>query len=296
MGKFVRYNNRDVLKHVICGLHEMMTAFFLVVIIASCEPTEEPPLSQQNLLTDLSKEELKKGSHLYKLQCARCHGMEGKGGTGPSLRRQSLSAAKDDASLMAVIRNGIPGTEMPGTWLLTPPDIRLVGGYVRTLGRIEDSEPIQGNAANGQLIYETKGACVTCHNLNQERGGLGPDLTNIGAKRSMDFIRQSLLEPGFYKKEEGMSNTSSGFITNLIFEVVTKDNQKVTGTRVNEDTFTLQLRDNQNRLHSFRKGDLLAMKKLFGKSFMPSVKEVLTATETDDIIAYLVSLKKTDDE
>lgn len=260
-------------------------------IFAACQPTvQEAAIMPEKVdISSLTESELEKGFHLFKLQCARCHGMEGSGGNAPSLRRQNLVHAPDDLSLMTIIQGGIPGTEMPGTWLLTPPDVRLVAGYVRSLGKVKQVE-VPGDQAAGKLLYEEKGACKLCHIVNGDGGSLGPDLSRVGGKRSAEFLRKMLLEPGFYKKEGEVANTANGFVQNLIFTVKTKAGKVVTGMRVNEDAFTLQLRDAANQFYSFQKKDLVEMKKEYEKSLMPSVKEVLSASEIDDLVAYLVSL------
>jgi cytochrome c oxidase cbb3-type subunit 3 len=65
----------------------------------------------------------------------------------------------------------------------------------------------------------------------------------------------------------------------------------VRGIRINEDTFTLQLRDADNRLYSFRKQDLKELNRESGGSLMPSYQTVFSPTEIDDLIAYLASLR-----
>jgi cytochrome c oxidase cbb3-type subunit 3 len=65
----------------------------------------------------------------------------------------------------------------------------------------------------------------------------------------------------------------------------------VRGVRANEDSFTIQLRDANNRFHSFRKLDIEDMKKEVGISTMPSYKATLTNAEIDDLVAYLASLR-----
>ena len=266
--------------------------YLLIFVLFSCEPTTRKLETAQNstILSNLTKEEIEKGMHLFKLQCARCHGISGNGGNAPSLKRLQLPHAPDDASLMTIIQYGIPGTEMPGTWLLTPPDVRLVAGYVRSLGQVEQT-PISGDIATGKIVYEEKGACKLCHIQNGEGGSLGPDLNRVGAKRSAEFIRQVLLTPGFYKKEGEMANSANGFIQHLIYTIKTKAGNTLTAMRVNEDAFTIQFRDAQNRFYSFRKRDILEMEKQYEASLMPSVKEVLTTKELDDLVAYLVSLQ-----
>src|SRR5262245_56752220 len=59
-----------------------------------------------------------RGKRLFEAHCARCHGIEGGGGTGANLRRPKLRHAADDESLFDLIRSGIPGTGMPYTWAI----------------------------------------------------------------------------------------------------------------------------------------------------------------------------------
>jgi cytochrome c oxidase cbb3-type subunit 3 len=76
----------------------------------------------------------------------------------------------------------------------------------------------------------------------------------------------------------------------LPLRVVTREGRQVSGARVNEDTFTIQLRDANGQLLSFRKADLREINKEFGKSLMPAYKDRLQAAEVDDLVAYLSSL------
>ena len=61
--------------------------------------------------------------------------------------------------------------------------------------------------------------------------------------------------------------------------------------RINEDTFTIQLRDAANKLYSFRKSELEHVEKQLGKSLMPSFVNRLTGSELNDLVAYLSSLR-----
>lgn len=72
--------------------------------------------------------------------------------------------------------------------------------------------------------------------------------------------------------------------------VVTKDGHDVTGIRVNEDTFTIVLRDVGGHFYSFDKTNLKTIERLPGKTVMPSYGE-LSATDMDNLVAYLSSLK-----
>lgn len=74
-----------------------------------------------------------------------------------------------------------------------------------------------------------------------------------------------------------------------VYQVVTKANATASGTLLNQDTFSVQMRDSNDRLMSYWKTDL----KEFGfkPSPMPSYKDKLTPQEIADVVSYLVSLR-----
>src|SRR6476660_10508507 len=53
------------------------------------------------------------GRRVFDAQCAWCHGNEGEGGMGPNLHG-GLRHATTLASIVEIITNGVPGTDMPG--------------------------------------------------------------------------------------------------------------------------------------------------------------------------------------
>jgi putative heme-binding domain-containing protein len=263
------------------GLRRIVNALALFVTIPLAGPVAlaESPIPTQ------TPEDLAHGRRLFQGQCARCHGMDGAGGTGPGLNRSILGRAPDDQALFSVIREGIPSTEMPRAWQMIDGEIWQVAGYVRSLGRTA-RVPLPGEPERGQRLYETKGRCATCHIVRGRGGSLGPDLTEIGARRGVSHLRSALLSPGSSKARD-----SSGYISYLVMRVATQDGREVRGIRINEDTFTLQLRDADNRVHSFRKDDLKELKRESSGSLMPSYQTVFSPTEIDDLIAYLASLR-----
>jgi cytochrome c oxidase cbb3-type subunit III len=100
------------------------------------------------------------------------------------------------------------------------------------------------------------------------------------AQRSAAYLRAAVLEP---EKE-----LPEGF---LRVRIRTKDGRSITGVRLNEDIFTIQVRDLNGNLHSFVKEDLAELQRDSGKTPMPSFRGALSASETGDLIAYLVSLR-----
>jgi hypothetical protein len=70
---------------------------------------------------------------------------------------------------------------------------------------------------------------------------------------------------------------------------VTRDGAVITGRRLNEDTYTVQVVTPEGRLVSLVKGDLREWSVSLA-SPMPSYKDTLSADDLADLLAYLVSL------
>ena len=227
-----------------------------------------------------SRADLLQGQKLFTVHCARCHGAKGEGSRGPALNRPKLPRAADDAALLDIIDNGIRGTEMPGAGAMDEREEKLVAAYVRSLGRIP-ARPVPGDPAHGAEIYRGKGNCAGCHSISGEGGVAGPDLSTIGNSRSAVHLRESLVDP--------QAAVPEGY---LLVTVVTKSGNRVTGARVIEDSFSIQVRDSAGRSHSFWKSDVENIERQRGKSPMPSYKGTLSEAELTDVVAYLASLKE----
>jgi len=217
------------------------------------------------------------GRKIFESQCALCHGQTGGGGRGPSLSRPLLAHAPDDKALRQVISEGLE-PEMPAAWQLTPREVESVAAYVRSLGAAPQ-EKLPGDPASGARIYQARG-CAGCHMVAGEGAGFGPELTAIGARRNAAYLRQAVLTPA--------ASLPEGFAW---FAATAADGQAVHGIRVNEDTFTIQLKDAAGRFHSYRKSELKELRRLEYETPMPSYQGRLTAAELDDLVAYLAGLR-----
>lgn len=230
-----------------------------------------------------SPEDLARGEKLYRGSCQYCHGPNGDGGKGANLARPALDRATDDEKLVNIIQKGIPGTEMPGAWHMISREVVQTAAFVRTLGKV-DLKPVPGNPANGKTVYARQG-CASCHSIRESgelRGGLNaPELTRIGLRRSVQHLREALLDPNAAVPENYVHIT-----------VTTNSGRALTGTRLYEDTFTLLLRDTAGANHSLPKSSLREVRKDLKRSTMPSYKEKLNETDLQDLLAYLVSLKE----
>jgi putative heme-binding domain-containing protein len=231
------------------------------------------------------------GEKLFQTHCAPCHGPQGDGGRGSNLAVRTLPRAPDDATLAGIVSLGIPGTQMPGT-RMTATELADLVAYVRSLGR-RQAAPVEGDARRGETLFWSNGNCGACHTVGSRGGRTGPDLTDVGARRSPAWLRKALEEPeaeipdkfAVYRRIIPMPDNF------LQVRVVTLDGKSITGERVDEDTFTIQLRDYGDHLYSFRKDELREIAKDWGKSPMPSYRTMFSPSELQDVVAYLASLR-----
>ena len=261
-------------------MHTFVATSVYVILCAFAvhsAPSPQSPFPQSTLSQSPASKspDLAAAKLIFESHCALCHGIDGGGGRGPSLRRPKLARAADDEALKSLIENGIP-PEMPEAWFLSKEEIAGLAVYVRSLGNVPP-ETLPGDPARGKAIYERSG-CSTCHILDGEGSGYGPELTDVGARRGSGSLRETLQNPA--------KTIPENF---LLLVITTGSGQTVRGIRVNEDTFSIQLRDQQGRFYSFRKSELRDLKRLRGETPMPPYGSALSSAELDDLVNFLAS-------
>jgi len=232
----------------------------------------------------------------YRQRCAGCHGPAGEGSRAPAFKVPALKQANDPESMVALLRRGVPGTEMASVpeSVLDDRAIRGLAAYVLAF-RTKADPASSGAAALGEELFRTKGKCLDCHRLNGNGRPLGPDLSTIGRDRDPKWLRRAMIDPQaeIYDSFEGYRWVIEIPDNYLLVELVTKSGEKVTGPRINEDAFSIQIRDGEGRIQSFLKSELREVVKHPGKSPMPSYEKVLSSTELDSLVAYLSTLRGT---
>lgn len=224
-----------------------------------------------------SADDVEAGARLYRSHCAVCHGIEGEGGRGAPLTTGLFRHGGSDRGLYYTISTGIPGTEMPGIFFDGRQLWQLVA-YVRSLSAGRAADQAEGDAANGKEVYASNG-CAGCHRIRGEGGRLGPDLSDVGAMRSLGHLQAAVLEPD-----------AAVLPQHWMVRAKSKDGKPINGMRMNEDTFSVQLIDATGKLASLRKADL-AEYDVDKSSGMPSFDGKITGSDFEDLVAYLASLR-----
>ena len=222
--------------------------------------------------------DIEDGGRVFRSTCANCHGPDGNDVAGIDLGRGQFRRPMTDQDLKQIIRNGIPGTSMPGSSFSDEQAARVVA-YLRSIAAAKGNPAAMGVADRGKAVFDGKGSCAGCHRVNGAGSRLGPDLSDIGQLRRITEIEASLLEPD-----------AEVLHTNRSYRVLTKDGVAVSGRLLNLDTFSVQMIDTREQLRSFEKSALKEFA-FVDKTPMPSFKERLSAQEIADVVSYLVSLK-----
>jgi cytochrome c oxidase cbb3-type subunit III len=218
------------------------------------------------------------GHRIFDAQCAWCHGNGGDGGTGPNLHGR-LRHATTLNSIVDIVVNGIPGTDMPSFRLgLTERGARQAATYVLSLSR-SAARPGPGNAERGAAVYQSIG-CGSCHVVEGRGGILGPELTGIGGRRGSVYLREAIVKPA--------ASHPPGY---LVVRAVPTTGAEVRGIRVNEDVFYVQIRDASGNVHVLQKSDLARLDRELDATLMPSYESRLSPAQLDDLVAYLAAMR-----
>ena len=222
--------------------------------------------------------DIDQGRALFRSNCAFCHGGDARGGRGPNLVSAPLVHGESDDAIKTVIREGVPGTAMPAFSEFTPEEAAAIVSYLKSLSHgVVRQVKAPGDPQKGREVYAARG-CASCHRIGNDGSVFGPDLSRIGAARSIEYIRESILNPSADIPDEYQGVT-----------VVTKEGRSVTGVRINEDTFSVQLRDASQAFRMFEKDQVREVKDV-SKSLMPPYAS-LPAADLENLIAYLNTLR-----
>ena len=223
-----------------------------------------------------SEADIQQGAALFQTHCSYCHGASGEGGRGADLTAGIYRRGGKDIELFASVKLGIPGTEM-GPVRATDDELWKIVAFVKRIGSQGLLEKAPGDASAGLAVYQKSG-CANCHRIERDGGALGPDLTDIGRRRGLKFLAESLAKP-----EADIPISYRGV------QVVLKNGQTVSGIRLNRDDLSIQLRDTRSNLRSFLMENVQEVR--YDKpSLMPAYAS-MNPKDFEDVVAYLSSLK-----
>ena len=217
------------------------------------------------------------GRVLVRGYCSQCHGLDAKGARAPDLSQRVLRHANSEEALARIIVNGIPATGMAGFKWFPERFVEQVVSFIQYQRTSQEPDVIPGDPHVGKGVFEQH-RCATCHWTGKDGGRRGPDLSL--SRSPLEYIRQKLIDPSADPNLEYQQVI-----------LVTKEGEVLQGMRLSENSFYIQLIDENERLHTIAKTDISELKRP-SQSLMPSYKKELNPAQMDNLIAYLFSLRK----
>jgi putative heme-binding domain-containing protein len=218
----------------------------------------------QDRAPEYFQSDIQYGAQIFATQCTACHGTSGDQIPGVNFRAGQFKRVVSDNDLRATITNGVPGTAMQ-PFAFGASELTGIVSYLRNMNSFDAKGSIIGNPARGQTLFNGAGTCASCHAVNGKGPRVAPDLGDIGTLRTAELLHRTLVDPA-----------GSMLPANRPVHAVTKDGKVINGRRLNEDTYTVQLIDEQEHLVSLTKSDLREFTVL-KTTTMPSYKDKFTA-------------------
>ncbi len=216
------------------------------------------------------------GPKLYASLCAGCHGADAHGtDRGPGLAASKSVRARPFMQLRTFIRRGAPGAGMPG-FDLPSEQLDALTTLLLSLNAPAAETAAVGDAAAGKQFFHGKGQCASCHMVRGGGKAVGPDLSDAGARMTVDELQKALLEPN--------AQIAPGF---GMVTVKLKDGKTVRGFVKNRSNFGIGVQDAEGRYFSLPEDRIAAIEEE-KNSLMPALKG--SPEEMRDLVAYLGKL------
>ena len=252
-----------------------LSIFWLSAFLVLLTTTEQSLAQSAYADHQYTSEDIEAGSRVYVAECALCHQRSGSGVDGVDLRLGQFRRPLSDNDLREVITTGVSNGRMPGLDLRQD-ELDGIVAYIRAGFDPSGIAVKVGDAARGQMLFEGEGQCSSCHRVNGRGPRVAPDLSDIGVVRTPAALQRTLLEP-----------SSALLPINRPVRAVTRGGQTIRGRRLNEDTYTVQLIDSEERLLSLIKSDLVEYEVSETPTMEPTT---LSSDEVADLIGYLLTL------
>ncbi len=158
-------------------------------------------------------------------------------------------------------------------------ELTALVAYVRNITTVDPNSVVLGDPDRGQTLFDGAGACRSCHRIYGRGPRSAPDLSNIGAVRSASQLELTI------------AGADGGLIPiNKPVRIVTAEGAVINGRRLNEDSYSVQVVDDNERLRSFVKAEL-GEYTILETSAHPAFAEIFSDEQRADLLAYLLSLK-----
>jgi quinoprotein glucose dehydrogenase len=139
-----------------------------------------------------------------------------------------------------------------------------------------------GDRTRGERIFRNEPtlACIRCHRAGGDGGDAGPNLADIGARFSREYLLESMIKPN--------AKIAEGFDTIVL---TLKSGGAAAGIVASETADTITLRNTDNKLVEVKTADIA--RREGAPSGMPEIYgTILTKSQIRDLVEYMVTLRE----
>lgn len=229
---------------------------------------------------------LERGTALYKINCAFCHGQDARGGDGgPSLLRSGLVLADENGELIGPVLEQGRGT-MP-KFAFKPDQVADLAVFLHSFrvagydaSRQKPPTILVGNPKAGEAYFDE--ACSSCHSVSGDLRGIA---TRIADER---VLQQSWLMPGSMTGRGGRVPAKARVPTVTVTE---PGAPSVTGSLGRLDDFVVSLTTSEGEFRSFRRTPRTKVEVADPLAPHKDLLRKYTDADIHNVTAFLATLK-----
>jgi putative heme-binding domain-containing protein len=173
------------------------------------------------------------------------------------------------------------GCEPDPAAIVLPPEV-LAAETEKDASGAPFSLVVTGDAGAGKsLFFDATGVagCGTCHVVAGEGAQVGPDLTDVAALQTTEYIFESIMNPS--------AKIASGGYEPILLQM--KDGSRISGIIVEETETSMTIKDKEGNVTPVNRADIERERRYPDEpSIMPgNYGELLTVQQVADLIAFL---------
>ncbi len=185
---------------------------------------------------------------------------------------------------------------MPAFAQFSTEQIWQIVSYLRSLSAGAGSvvsEKVPGDPAAGKAVFNGKGGCIDCHQVNGRRHPVGPDLS-AAASMPAAQLEAKILNPNQMAAGGGRGRrTRFPPPARRRLSSAPIEGQEYRGVRRNEDSFSIQMVDTHGQLQLLERAKIASVR-VENRLLMPAdYAQRLSSAEIQNVVAYLKTLNGT---
>ncbi len=139
----------------------------------------------------------------------------------------------------------------------------------------------RGDVVRGQEVFANAGTCAKCHKVNGSGIEVGPDLSEVGSKLSIEALYESVLNP------------SAGISHNYeMYKLLLSDGRTLSGVLISRTVSEVVLKDKDAVVVNIPAGEIDELTQQ-SKSLMPDdLQKLLTEQQLVDVVEFMQTLRK----